>query len=270
MSKDFLREAISIIVGKQSEGIADLLDSKKPVNEFLIAKKLELTINQTRNLLYRITDQGLVSSIRKKDKKKGWYTYFWKIEPLKCLEFLRKILINKIEQTNYQINSRQTRRFYICEKCNLEFNEENALLCDFTCRECGNVLKLEDNTKLLKELKRNLLRFEGELEDIKEEIDREHEKEEKIKLRELKKKKAEKIKNRKLERSSKNSKKLKDTKENKKLGNIKKTKKLMKNKKRIKENTKTNKNNQKRIIPKKKDSRKLNVKKQKRIIKKKK
>ena len=89
MLRKFLTDVILSIVGKPGEGLVELLYSKKHVNEFIIAKKLDFTINQTRNLLYKISDQGLVSSIRKKDKKKGWYTYFWKIEVLKSLEFLR-------------------------------------------------------------------------------------------------------------------------------------------------------------------------------------
>ena len=70
MLKDLLKEVVVIIVGKQAEPIADLLHSNKHVNEFLIAKKLNLTINQARNILYKIADYGLVSSIRKKYKKK--------------------------------------------------------------------------------------------------------------------------------------------------------------------------------------------------------
>jgi len=76
MLKNLLEETVEIVIGKQAEGIVDLLDGKKYVNEFIIAKKLGITINQARNILYKISDQGLVSFIRKKDKKKGWYTYF--------------------------------------------------------------------------------------------------------------------------------------------------------------------------------------------------
>mgnify|MGYP001579745958 FL=1 len=72
MLKKFLMDVVIIVVGKQSEDLVDILDNKKHINEFIIAKKLNLTINQTRNLLYKLSDYGLVSSIRKKDKKKGW------------------------------------------------------------------------------------------------------------------------------------------------------------------------------------------------------
>jgi len=176
MLKNFLKEVIAIVVGKSSEEIVDLLDEEKYVNEFIIAKKLDLTINQTRNILYKISDSGLVSSIRKKDKKKGWYTYFWKIEVLKSLEFLREIILKNLNQLKNQIKSRETKRFYVCERCNIEFNEENAMLHDFTCLECGNIFSVKDNEKVVKEFKKNEEKFEKKLEMVNEEIKKEKEK----------------------------------------------------------------------------------------------
>jgi transcription factor E len=170
MLEKFLKDVVIITVGKQAEEIVPLLDSKKHVNEFIIAKKLDITINQTRNILYKLSDYGLVSSIRKKDKKKGWYTYFWKMEKLKALEFLKSIIEKKKEQIQNQIRNRESKQFYVCETCRIEFNEENALLHDFTCNECGNTFTLKDNTKLLRELKRNLTKLEKELEFIEEEV----------------------------------------------------------------------------------------------------
>ncbi len=187
MLKKFLKEVIVIVVGKQAEEIADLLNNKKHVNEFIIAKKLDITINQTRNILYKISDHGLVSFIRKKDKKKGWYTYFWKIEILKSLEFLKSFLMKKIDQINHQIKSREAKRFYSCKRCNIEFNEENALLHNFTCDECGDIFSIKDNTKVLKEFNRNLDKLKKELEFVNIEIKKEKERLEKIKLKEFKK-----------------------------------------------------------------------------------
>lgn len=187
MLKEFLEEVVTIVAGKQAEPIADLLNTKKHVNEFIIAKKLDLTINQTRNILYKISDYGLVSSMRKKDKKKGWYTYFWKIEVLKTLEFLKVYVEKRMEQLNNQINSRETRTFYVCEKCNLEFNEENAMHQEFVCPECGEVLTLKDNSKLIKELKKNYDKLKEKLDSINADISVENEKLNKEREKEKKK-----------------------------------------------------------------------------------
>ncbi len=187
MLNEFLKEAVVQIAGKPAENVVEMLNTKKYVNEFLIAKKIDLTINQTRNILYKLSDNGLVSSIRKKDKKKGWYTYFWRIETLKALEFLKKILLKRIEQINNQVHSRETKQFYICERCNIELNEENALLYDFSCNECGDVFKIKDNLKLLKELKKNLNKFQDRLNLINKEIEKEQVKVEKEMFKESKK-----------------------------------------------------------------------------------
>ncbi len=230
MLKKFLKEMVSIVVGKQAEEIVDLLDNKKYVNEFLIAKKLNLTINQTRNILYKLSDYGLVSSVRKKDKKKGWYTYFWKIEILKSLEFLKGTLIKQTEQINYQVKSRETKRFYVCEKCNIEFSEENALLNNFTCPECGGIFTVKDNSKFLKELGKNLDKLKRELTFIDIEIKKEKERIEKEKIKEIKKEERKKMKNKKKVQVKKKSAKV----VKQKKGRRKSEKKKIKKKKAVK------------------------------------
>ena len=87
MLNKFLKEVVTIIVGKQAEEITNLLDGKKYINEFIIAKKLDITINQTRNILYKLSNYGLVSSIRKKDKKKGGILIFGKLRYLNLWNF---------------------------------------------------------------------------------------------------------------------------------------------------------------------------------------
>ncbi|MCK5624474.1 hypothetical protein KAI04_01380 [Candidatus Pacearchaeota archaeon] len=186
MLKTFLKEVVAIVVGKQAEDIIDMLDGKKYINEFIIAKKLGITINQTRNILYKISDHGLISSIRKKDKRKGWYTYFWKIEIMKSLEFLSNLTHKRVEQLKNQIKSRETKEFYVCKQCNIEVNAENALLQEFTCNECGDVYSLKDNTKLLKEFKREVEKLEEKLKLIQEEIDKEQVKIDKQRAKEIK------------------------------------------------------------------------------------
>lgn len=249
MLENLLKEVISLIAGKQAEEIVGLLDTQKYINEFVIAKKLNLTINQARNILYKISDYGLVSSIRKKDKRKGWYTYFWKIEILKSLEFLRDNLIKKIDSMEHYIKSRETKRFYVCERCHIELSEENALINNFTCNECGSILTLKDNTKLIKDLRKNKEKLERDLKLVEEEIAKERGKEDKKRAKETRKEEKIKMHLRaaKLKKSRRERKKLKTQKN--KLRNKKhkkKTKKLKKQKKKKFKNKKKKHTSKKR------------------------
>ena len=111
MQANLLKIIVEDIAGKQATEIVKLLIGKKDVNEFLIAKKLKLTINQTRNILYKLSDSGLVSFTRKKDKRKGWYIYFWTLNSLKSLELLEKRLSESLGHLTNKLKNRKTKRF---------------------------------------------------------------------------------------------------------------------------------------------------------------
>lgn len=186
MQIKLLKSIVSDIAGKQAVEIVDLLVGKKDINEFLIAKKLKLTINQTRNILYKLSDAGLVSFIRKKDKRKGWYIYFWTLNSLKSLELLKNRFLQEIKGLESQLKSRRTKRFYFCKTCNTEVSEETALLNEFTCQECGEVYVLAENNKVIEELESNLNKLKRNLAVIEEERNKESEKVGKKKARKVK------------------------------------------------------------------------------------
>ena len=192
MQVKLLKSIVADIAGKQAVEIVDLLVEKKDVNEFLIAKKLKLTINQTRNILYKLSDAGLVSFTRKKDKRKGWYIYFWTLSSLKSLELLESKFLHEIKDLENQLKSRKTKRFYFCKTCNFEVSEETALLNEFTCQECGEIYVLAENEKIIKDLTSQISKIKNSLKVIVEERTKEFDKQEKKKLRRRRKEEKEK------------------------------------------------------------------------------
>lgn len=194
MHINLLKKIIEESIGKQAVELIDLLLKKKNVNEFIIAKKLKLTINQTRNLLYKFSDKGIISFTRKKDKKKGWYTYFWTFEVGKALLFVKNCLMKEIENLRNTLKSRENKRFYICKNCSIELTEENALLNDFSCKECGEILSLNADKKIIEEIARKISKIEQQLVIINEEMGRRDKETGKKMERDIKKKKTEKSK----------------------------------------------------------------------------
>ena len=202
MQEKLLKKIVANITGQGSEKLVDLLFKKQNVNEFLIAKKLDLTINQTRNVLYKLADEGLVTFIRKKDKKKGgWYTYFWTLKIKRSLDKLSEELNKKIKELERQLLIRETERHFYCKNCDLEYNEEDAMLLEYTCSECGEILEIRETKEINSHIKTEIKKLNEEFNIVKEEIIKLEFKEVKTRERklkiELKKKEEERKKKRK-------------------------------------------------------------------------
>jgi len=228
---ELLKKIVDSIAGQNASDIVDILYGRANVNEFIIAKKLGITINQARNILYKLADEGLVSFIRKKDKKNGgWYTYFWTLDIRKSLIALQRKILNEIENLENQLKSKKTKRFYHCPNCDMEMSEENALLHDFTCPECGEVFELKDNLEVIESLERNIKELKDNLIFVDDEILTIEKKEEVVKIRRLKTEEKKKKIEREIKRKARARLKKKEMK-TKKIKKVKVKKKKKKGKK---------------------------------------
>lgn len=160
---NLLKEAIRKVAGKTAEPLVNVLFNKKNINEFKIASELKLTINQTRNILYRISNFNLLIYTRKKDEKKGWYTYFWTLNVQKALEVLLKLKEQEVATFENILKNRLTKNFYTCQNDGIEMSEETAMHHNFFCPECGELLQLVSEEKKTKE-------FVTKIDDIKAQI----------------------------------------------------------------------------------------------------
>lgn len=187
MQVKLLKDIVSLVAGQQGAKIVDLLHDKKNVNEFLIAKKLGLTINQTRNILYKLAEGGFVSFIRKKDAKKGgWYTYFWTLNPGKSLGKFRETLLKNLDELRSKLSLRSSAKFFYCQNCNIEYNEEDALGNNYTCVECGEALELKNNEGEVSALQKDILKNESILKEVEGELGEIGAKEQKSRTRKMK------------------------------------------------------------------------------------
>ena len=224
-----LKELVSQVAGKNTEILIDILKDEKPVNEFKIADKLKLTINQARNILYKLYNQNIVFFARKKDEKKGWYIYSWSLNVPKALERLKILKEKEMSNFNHQLNSRENKRFYKCPNECVEFNEESAMLHHFTCPECGSVMQLSSTEDLTRDLKSGIEKTKKAIDDISFELGKLNvvrlEKIEKERIAKRKKAKRARAKLKKTEARKKGPAKAKVKKPNVKKKNKKKSKK---------------------------------------------
>ena len=133
-----------------------LLDQGDNTSEFLIAEKLEVKINVIRKTLYMLQDANLVNSMRKKDKKKGWYIYYWTFDEIQANGLINKMREMRISNLKKRLNAEQNISYYTCKKQCIRTTLERALESDFTCLECEKVMHEVDNSKKVKLIKEEL------------------------------------------------------------------------------------------------------------------
>jgi transcription initiation factor TFIIE subunit alpha len=163
-----IEEIILTILGETGLPLIKQLYGKENVSEFDLASRTKLDIKVIRRMLYFLYNNNLISFIRKKDKEKGWYIYYWTLVP----ENIRFIYLKKktqlLERLNQRLDEEHKELFFVCPGKCVRLNFDQAMDFDFHCPECGELLSQDSNEKRIKELKEKIGEIEKELEKAKE------------------------------------------------------------------------------------------------------
>ncbi len=160
---ELLVELVKKVAGSDTVKLFDILNKRKNVSEFKIAEKMGISVNQVRNMIYRLQEHNLVSFTRKKDKVKGWYIYYWTFEKPKAVELIVDTKTKEIAEAEKEIENNEI-RYYLCKFCRLKILEEEALETQFFCEACGEILEEQDINKRKRELTRRIKKDKESLE----------------------------------------------------------------------------------------------------------
>jgi transcription initiation factor TFIIE subunit alpha len=151
-----IEETVETIAGSGALPIYKLLKGKIDVNEFDLVEKLNLPINQIRNSLYKFDNKGLLASKRKKDRKKGWYIYFWTLDMDKLKRLALSLREDRINFLQSKLDELNADEFYVCEHGCSRMDTHDALDSGYICPVCGGMLGLEDSKKVINKIKREI------------------------------------------------------------------------------------------------------------------
>ncbi|MDO8556811.1 MAG: hypothetical protein Q7R96_06605 [Nanoarchaeota archaeon] len=164
LSRETVNQLLEEQLGKDTLPLIELIFSKENVSEFKLAEKLNITVNQVRSILYRLQEKNLVQFTRKKDKKKGWYVYFWTLDMKETRALFLKVRKKQLEYHQQQLGLEQAGSFFSCKSkcCRIPF--EQALEVQFRCGECGELLNQEQNPKIQDQLKKQIEQLQHDIE----------------------------------------------------------------------------------------------------------
>ncbi|MBI4150116.1 hypothetical protein HY488_01800, partial [Candidatus Woesearchaeota archaeon] len=145
LSNKAVEDVIVHIAGEDVLPLVQALKNKKNISEFKLAEKISQEINITRNMLYRLYHANLVSFIRRKDKAKGWYIYYWTFKPKHIKYLADEIRKQRLEKLKERIEREKEGQFFMCQNKCMRLNFEQAVDFYYKCPECGQLMTQEDN-----------------------------------------------------------------------------------------------------------------------------
>lgn len=163
LSNKIIEQVITEVAGEDVLPLVKALKNKKNISEFKLAEQIKQEVNTTRNMLYRLFDANLVSFIRRKDKKKGWYIYYWTFETKKIKYLFQKIKKQKIERLKERLEREKSSSFFECEHKCIRLDFDQATNFEFKCPECGEILYQQDNSEKIQELEKEIKELEKEI-----------------------------------------------------------------------------------------------------------
>ena len=166
LPEQYIEELAKEILGNDTIPLILYLKDKENISEFKIAEKLGVTINQVRNVLYRLNERNLVDSSRKKDKEKGWYIYSWTFDSEKARNLLLNQKRNKIENLRAMISAEEKSIFYTCPNNCIRLDNAQAMESEFKCVECNSLLKEENKERKVQQMKDSIVKINNEIAEL--------------------------------------------------------------------------------------------------------
>ena len=133
--------------GEDVAAVIKELIKKNDYSEFKLAEAIKKEVNETRNLLYKLYNLNLVSFIKKKDHKIGWYIYYWTFHEGRVGLFLLNQKRERLAVLKELVSKENKSGFYSCSNSCVSVDFDLAFELSFRCPECGGLLNQEKNEK---------------------------------------------------------------------------------------------------------------------------
>lgn len=161
MNKEAM-EYLKGIVGEEGMPIVEVLLKKNSINEFDLAEAVDMQVNVVRSFLYKLYAKKIVTFTKKRDRKKGWFIYTWKIDVEKIMYELKKEKEFKIRMLRNELKNVKDEQMFECKMCNIVVTFAKALENTFLCPYCERNLTAVDSEKLKEVIEKKLKKLEEE------------------------------------------------------------------------------------------------------------
>ncbi len=152
--EDSFVKLANLIGGQDYLKVARALLNSEDATDEEIASATGLRINIVRKVLYDMFGKALISGVRVRDEKKGWFVYRWRARRDYADSFIENQKRKILERLKKRLEYEESAEFYHCgnEACSrLPFEQAVEVL--FKCPNCKGLLNPVDNSEIKKVLR---------------------------------------------------------------------------------------------------------------------
>ncbi|HLC19914.1 MAG TPA: hypothetical protein VJK72_03270 [Candidatus Nanoarchaeia archaeon] len=159
-------EVVRSICGADVISLVSKIKGKENVSEFKLAEILKEDIKKVRNTLYRLYGANLVEFTRKKDKKKGWYIYYWTFKQDHIRHLYKKMKMEELDRLKSQVNGETGQQYFICVNNCVRMDFEQAVNLEYRCPECGELAAQEQKEKKVENFAQRIVLLQKEIKSL--------------------------------------------------------------------------------------------------------
>ncbi len=157
----------AILGGDEYLKVAISLLKSEDATDEEIASSTGLRINMVRKVLYDLFGKSLITGIKVKDERKGWFVYRWRTRREEVEQFIEKQKKKIVERLQQRLEYENASEFYHCgnDEC-LRVTFEDALDGMFKCPSCGSILNYKNNDRPKKAYAKKIDEIKNDMQQV--------------------------------------------------------------------------------------------------------
>jgi len=148
-SEDPFVKIANLIGGEEYHKVARALLNTEDATDEEIAGATGMRINIIRKVLYDMFGKALITGIRVKDEKKGWFVYRWRAKRDQAENFIENQKKKILDRLQKRLEYEESSEFYHCGNTScprIKFDYAMELL--FKCPNCKKSINMVNNEKV--------------------------------------------------------------------------------------------------------------------------
>ncbi|MCY3410200.1 MAG: hypothetical protein INQ03_01060 [Candidatus Heimdallarchaeota archaeon] len=137
-------EIIEYLLGKEPRIMAEYLYEKGEITDEQLSTEINTRLNDVRKELYKLIDIDIASFRETENAETRWKYYHWTLT-LNDTSIMQSLIEERIDKLSDNLSYEDDHTFFSCPDEHERIQYQNALMINFECPDCGEILRKVEN-----------------------------------------------------------------------------------------------------------------------------